>query len=117
MIRQDRNTQKRGWVRGNERCLSATVLNAGKATTVRQTAITDENELSRIASPINCLISADLCAPITFRIPTSLALLADRAVERFMKFTQAINKINTATMVKSLTYSLRPPSNCPFLKD
>ena len=38
--------------------------------------------------------------PATFLMPTSFARFAERAVERFMKFTQAINKIKTAITEK-----------------
>ena len=47
----------------------------------------------------NCFISAYLPAPITFRTPTSLALLDARAVERFMKLIQAITWISTAIRI------------------
>ena len=41
--------------------------------------------------------------PATFLMPTSFARLAERAVERFMKFTHAMNKINTAITEKIYT--------------
>ncbi len=37
----------------------------------------------------------DRVDPATFLIPTSFARLEERAVERFMKFTQAISKMNS----------------------
>ena len=46
-----------------------------------------------IDSPKNCLISWGLSAPTTFLRPTSLALLAERAVARFIKFKQASKSI------------------------
>ncbi|MBA7635218.1 hypothetical protein ES703_42819 [subsurface metagenome] len=44
----------------------------------------------------NCFISWLLCEPKTFLIPTSLARLADLAVERFIKLKHAINKTKSA---------------------
>ena len=41
-----------------------------------------------------------LSEPNTFLIPTSFARLDERAVERFIKFTQAINKISKAIAEK-----------------
>src|SRR5271165_6738402 len=43
--------------------------------------------------------------PNTLRTPTSRARFDERAVERFMKFTQAISKMNMATAEKIYTYS------------
>ena len=74
------------------------------------TAIITEKKVSSNASPINCPINADRMAPTTFRIPTSFARFAERAVARFIKLIQAISKIKMATMVKRRTYSIRPPS-------
>src|SRR5690348_8148630 len=47
-------------------------------------------------SPRNCIINCFLLLPITLRMPTSLALLTERAIERFTKFIQAINNTNNA---------------------
>src|ERR1700722_975070 len=41
--------------------------------------------------------------PSTFLMPTSLARLADRAVDRFMKLIQAINRMNKAMAEKMYT--------------
>ena len=101
---------------GMESCFPDRRLNAGKKTAARHTPMTDENKVSNIASPINCLISVHSSAPTTFRTPTSLARPTDRAVERFIKLIHAISRIKKATRVKSLTYSIRPPSIRPFLK-
>src|SRR3954468_3733579 len=46
--------------------------------------------------------------PTTFRKPTSLALLADLAVERLIKFIQAIIKIKPATAPKSQIKRISP---------
>ena len=46
---------------------------------------------SIIDSKKNCRISCLLPEPSVFLTPTSFALFSERAVERFMKLTQAIN--------------------------
>ena len=46
----------------------------------------------------------DRVDPATFLIPTSFARLDERAVERFMKFTQAISKMKKAMIEKIYTY-------------
>jgi len=69
-----------------------------------------------IASPENWATRNGLAAPTTFLIPTSFARFTDRAVERFMKLMQAISMMNTATMLNSLTYSMRPPAGRPSRK-
>lgn len=51
--------------------------------TIKMAIIRAINE-SATDSLKNCLISWDLYAPITFLIPTSLALLDDRAVAMFI---------------------------------
>ncbi len=51
----------------------------------------------RIASERNWVINCLRADPKTFLIPTSFALPADLAVERFMKFTQAISRMKRAT--------------------
>ena len=52
----------------------------------------------RIDSPMNCEISWFRFTPRTFRMPISCALRAERAVERFMKLTQAISSTKPANV-------------------
>ena len=52
--------------------------------------------------------------PATFLMPTSFARFAERAVERFMKFTQAINKINKAITEKMYTYVTFPLASISY---
>ena len=61
-------------------------------------------------------MSCFLPEPNVFRTPTSFALFSERAVEKFMKFTQAISNMIKATIVNSRTYSIMPPASFPFLK-
>ena len=51
---------------------------------------------STIDSPKNCLNKAFFWAPITLRTPTSAALFAELAVDKFMKLIQAINNVSSA---------------------
>ena len=48
----------------------------------------------------NCRISCVRAAPTTFLIPTSLERRVDLAVDRFMKFMQAIVNTKAATAEK-----------------
>ena len=56
-------------------------------------------------SLINCTDNCQRCAPIDFLMPTSLALSAERAVERFIKLIQAISKTTKAMMQKICWYN------------
>ena len=71
---------------------------------VEQALKTIENKkaikASMMASHKNCLINDAFSAPKTFLTPISTARLDDRAVERFIKFTQAINKVTNAMAIK-----------------
>ena len=67
------------------------------------TAIKKDIKLSNIDSVRNCRISCDRFDPSVFRTPTSLALLVDLAVAKFIKFIQAINSMNSATIENILT--------------
>ena len=51
-------------------------------------------------SPRNCPINRLRIAPRVFRIPTSWALVAERAVERLMKLIAAMSKTNIAITEK-----------------
>ncbi|MCY1531787.1 hypothetical protein D9M68_670250 [compost metagenome] len=55
--------------------------------------IIDNNNDSSKNWPINDFLEE----PIALRTPTSFALFSDRAVDKFMKFTQAINRIQKAS--------------------
>src|SRR4030095_16674281 len=68
------------------------------------TAIKLEIKLYKKASARNCLTNWPLVEPVTLRIPTSFALFADRAVERFIKFTQARMMINKAILPNIYMY-------------
>ena len=63
-------------------------------------AINKANRDIKADSVRNCPIRFFLSVPNTFRMPTSFALLADRAVVRLVKLMQAINKIRIATIEK-----------------
>ena len=66
------------------------------------------NTLSKTDSVKNCVIRFFLNEPNTLRTPTSFARLAERAVERFIKFTQAISSIKNAMAEKIYTYCILP---------
>ena len=66
------------------RFLSAKPLNTGRNKYDNKKAIIRAIKASKIDSPINCLISCFLPAPTIFLSPTSLALVADLAVERLI---------------------------------
>ena len=53
-----------------------------------------------IDSVRNWIISFNLFEPSVFLIPTSLALVVDLAVERLIKFIQAITRIINAIIEK-----------------
>src|ERR1043166_5480408 len=109
-------SQKMGWERFNDKCLSTRLLNEGKR---KQTTAIERRKAANasiIDSEKNCRISCFLPEPSVFLTPTSFALFSERAVDRFMKLTQAIKRMIRAIMVKSLTYSIIPPVFFPFLK-
>src|SRR5437868_14871664 len=80
----------------NERSFPEILANEGNnncaKTNARMKAISDIN----MDSPRNCRTSEFFSAPSTFLTPTSADRFEERAVERFMKLIQAINKVNTA---------------------
>src|SRR6478735_1595514 len=80
--------------------LAASWLNNGSSSNAIKMASTNEKKLNKTDSVKNCVMRCERSEPATFLIPTSLARLAERAVERFIKFTQAINKIKMATTEK-----------------
>ena len=75
-------------------------LKTGTNSTKRPTATIMEIKLIKKDSVINWAISAFFSEPKVLRIPTSLALSDERAVDRFIKLTPAMNKIKKATKTK-----------------
>ncbi|MNK99145.1 hypothetical protein D3C87_1195270 [compost metagenome] len=73
------------------------LLKYGKLTSIRINAKAVEINVIRMDSKKNWLINDLRDDPIALRTPTSLALRSDRAVDKFMKFTQAINRIQKAS--------------------
>src|SRR6478735_1564821 len=98
----------------NTMCLSVITLKVGNANQTRVMAMNSETKAVSIDSVMNWKISECRCAPMDFFIPTSFALRDARAVERFMKLIQAINKMKMAIMENKRTYSMRPPESLPF---
>ena len=72
-------------------------LNDGSNSDTSPTASITAMLLSKIDSPRNCRINALRRAPEALRTPTSRARRADRAVARFIKLMQAINRMKKAT--------------------
>jgi hypothetical protein len=93
----------------NSRCFLAISLKNGRSNSAINKANINEINVSRIDSPKNCLAICDLVAPITFLMPTSVALFADLAVARFIKLIQAIMRINNAIIEKIITSFILPP--------
>src|SRR5664279_3766466 len=79
----------------------ASWLNKGNNNAAIPMASSNERKLVNTDSVRNWAMRFDLKDPATFLIPTSFARLAERAVDRFMKFTQAISKMKMAMMEKS----------------
>ncbi|MGB2908766.1 MAG: hypothetical protein WBB73_16820 [Candidatus Aminicenantaceae bacterium] len=73
------------------------LLKAGRKTLTRTAAETAAKKANNIDSPKNCRIISGRLPPTTFLIPTSLARIVERAVERFMKLMQAIRITIRAT--------------------
>ncbi len=76
--------------------------------------IARDNKAITVDSLRYWITSVLLLAPTAFFIPTSLTLLEARAVDKFMKLIQAMRRMKTAMMEKSLTYSILPPACFPF---
>ena len=72
----------------------------------RIAAITSAMSVRMIDSPMNCIDNCQRNAPMVFRMPTSLALSDDRAVERFMKLTMAISNTIREMIRKILVFLL-----------
>jgi hypothetical protein len=94
--------------------LSTRSLKPGRLTSTIINARINARNASKILSPINCVISSLFFAPATLRIPTSFARFSLRAVLKFMKLIQAINKIKAAIIANSFTNSILPPTYWPF---
>src|ERR1700735_5329465 len=77
--------------------LPDTWLNNGSNETAINKAINVAANVTIIDSVRNWAISCLRAEPSTLRTPTSRARFDDLAVERFIKFTQAISKIKMAT--------------------
>src|SRR5450631_4894693 len=60
---------------------------------------------SRTDSKRNCHLRLEGLTPSTFRTPTSFALSSERAVDRFIKFMQAMSMIKTAIQENRYTFS------------
>src|ERR1044072_322349 len=77
--------------------LDASVLKYGSRIQANISPSTNEKKLYNNDSAKNCWIKLLRCEPTTLRKPTSLARLADLAVERLIKLIHAITKIKPAT--------------------
>src|SRR3569833_2307114 len=95
-------------------CLPATWLKSGISKKASTIAITADSRVTKVDSVRNCAIKLPRADPNTFLTPTSLARFEERAVDRFIKLTQAINKIITAIKEKIYTYSLLPPLSSSY---
>src|SRR5215218_2949877 len=84
------------WLGEKENSLPETCSNNGSNNKVNSRQMIKDMKESRMASHRNCLTSEVFSAPNTFRTPISIALFEERAVERFIKLTQAISKVTMA---------------------
>ena len=67
-------------------------------------ANTSATKATKVDSVRNCLIKPDLLLPNVLRTPTSFALFRDRAVDRFIKLTQARMIKNRPTAASIYTF-------------
>src|SRR5882672_6579545 len=81
-------------------CFPASWLNNGNNNAAIPNARNNERKLTNTDSVKNWVMRLERSEPATFRMPTSFARLAERAVDRFIKFTQAISKIKMAIIEK-----------------
>lgn len=79
-------------------------MNPGSENSTRMIAIKVAKLLSKIDSKINWAIRSFLNDPRVLRIPTSLALPDECAVDKLTKFIHAITKTKKAIAVKTKTY-------------
>ena len=75
-------------------------LNLGRKISTKINERKREKKATTRASPRNCLVICGRTAPMTLRIPTSLARLSDRAVVKFIKLMQAMINMKTAIREK-----------------
>ena len=87
---------------------SVSWLNQGSETLANMQANTIATTPYKSASVRNCAAKALRCEPKAFRTPTSRARCMERAVERFIKLTQASNKIKAPTTLKMRTCCRSP---------
>src|SRR5678815_3168252 len=90
------------------RSFCVSVLNKGRKNRASNKASIREMKHMMSDSPRNCFINDDLPAPITFLTPTSRARFSDRAVERFIKLMQAMNKMKMAIDASIYRYLIFP---------
>src|SRR5690606_41159361 len=102
-----RTPKKYGFVRcgHNASCFSARTLNAPSESCTSTSAATVATVTYNIDSTINCRISVRFCEPSTFRTPTSLARLLERAVDKFMKLMDDSTRTSMPTAPKIVTNS------------
>src|SRR5579863_722205 len=81
-------------------CFPANWLNRGNRSAAIPSAINNERKLISTDSVRNCVMRLERREPATFLMPISFKQLDDRKVERFMKLTQAINRIKIAMREK-----------------
>src|SRR5690606_7649295 len=106
-------------VHGISMAFPAMALKVGSRTQAKTRARTKEIRLYSRDSMRNCPIKLDLWAPMVFLRPTSLARLADLAVDRLMKLMMAKSRTKTTMAEKSQTNLMSPcfrPS-CIFISD
>ncbi len=89
-------------------------LKYGSSTTANRIASEKERKLNNKDSVRNCQTRLPLSEPTTLRRPTSLARLADLAVDRLMKLMHARIKIKMATAPNSQTKRISPFSRPVF---
>ena len=98
--------------------LKSSALLAKKSSPSNSRLATRHSQLApaviNIASVKNWPTSCPRNEPTDFRMPTSRARAEVRAVAKFIKLTQAISKMNSPMMPKSIKTCQRPPSCLPF---
>ena len=90
-------------------CFPDRLLKVGRKMETRMIEKKREMNERRIDSTMNCFMRCDFCAPVTFLMPTSLILVEDLAVAKFMKLIQAMSKTKAAMTEKMYTYLILPP--------
>src|SRR6185295_53638 len=95
--------------------LADKVLKYGSRAQASNSPSTNERKLKSKDSVRNCCTRLLLCEPTTFRSPTSLARLADLAVERLIKLIQAIIRIKQAMAPNNHTKRISPCDNSSWM--